>query len=135
MRSSKTIWPSVDGAGTSNGCFRVSRAGGQAEEEYYKVKETCTFVVHPRKTAFLLFTSTLLWTQRKQKTCFHCGSVGHLAKYCKDQRGEGAQESGEDNAGKVYVPPRRHKFDSEQDRTAFAQRVRAFKYQSRKSDR
>ena len=55
-----------------------------------------------------------------------------MAKHCPEGRGAGVQ-AGADDATLVYTPPRRHKFVLEKDRAVFAQRVRAFKHQSRKS--
>lgn len=75
----------------------------------------------------------LIASVRREKECFHCGEVGHLAKLCPTKRATEERASGDD-PDLVYVPPRRFKFDSEKDHAAFAQRVRAFKHQSRKSE-
>ena len=68
---------------------------------------------------------------RSEKICFHCNSVGHLAKYCPQKR---IEESGSDGGiDFIYVPPKKIRFKSEADIQAFKDRIVAFKYQSRKN--
>lgn len=65
--------------------------------------------------------------KRKEKDCFHCGSIGHLAKHCP-------QLVNNNNDGPQYIPPKRIQFKTEADLEDFKDRVIAFKFQCRKKD-
>lgn len=72
---------------------------------------------------------------KAEKECFHCGAVGHLAKACPKilkEKEEGNQEEDTVDVRLIYQPPKRIRFKSEADLTAFKDRIVAFKYQSRK---
>jgi len=71
---------------------------------------------------------------KKEKTCRACGAVGHLSKECPHRASSSAAHAHEDPPH-LTTPPRRIQFRTKADRSAFVQRVRAFKHQSSKHRR
>ena len=73
--------------------------------------------------------------KRKDKVCFYCESVGHLAKFCpnketKVQSEEGSQLPDKDEL--IFTPAKRIRFKTKEDLDSFTNRIHSFKFQSRK---